>query len=110
MKKVIELNQFMQCDIRIGTIQSVDTIDGADKLVKLIVNIGDAERQLVAGIREVINDLDTLVGMQIPVLVNLEPRVIKGVESQGMILAADDDGKPVLLHPVEKVPSGSTVR
>ena len=77
--------------------------------MKLEVDFGLEKRQLVAGIAEFFEP-DNLIGKEIPVLLNLEPRSFKGIESQGMILAIDVDGKPVLLHPEREVPSGSVIR
>lgn len=105
----INFNDFQKLDIRIGKILSAEKIEGADKLLKLEIDLGDEKRQLVAGLAQVYKPED-LVGKQIPVLVNLEPRVIHGLESQGMILAVDVDNKPILLHPEKEVPSGVIVR
>lgn len=111
MKETISYDDFAKLDIRIGTILSAERVEGSSKLLRLMIDTGgEQERQLVAGIGEVIEDLDSLIGKQIPILVNLEPKKLMGVESQGMIMAADDEGKPVLLHPESDVPNGSTVR
>lgn len=107
---MIGYDDFKKLDIRIGTVESIDRIEGADKLLKLIIDIGVEKRQILAGIAEFIDDPQLLVGKQIPVLVNIEPRKMRGLESQGMMLAADSGGKPVLLHPEIKIPNGSTVR
>jgi methionyl-tRNA synthetase len=88
---------------------SAESVKGTDKLLKLEIDFGTEKRQIVAGIAETYQP-DHLIGKEIPVLLNLEFRNIRGVESQGMILAADADGKPVLLHPDRQVPSGSIVR
>ncbi|MCA9392521.1 methionine--tRNA ligase subunit beta [candidate division WWE3 bacterium] len=111
MKETISYDDFSKLDIRIGTILSAERVEGSSKLLRLMIDTGDEQgRQLVAGIGEVIEDVESLVGQQIPVLVNLKPKKLMGVESQGMILAADDEGKPVLLHPESDVSNGSTVR
>jgi methionine--tRNA ligase beta chain len=107
---MITYDEFKKLDIRIATIESASRIEGADKLLKLILDLGAEKRQILAGIAEFIEDPETLVGKQIPVLVNLEPRKMRGEESQGMMLAADVEGKPILLHPETKIPPGSTVR
>ena len=106
---MITFNDFKKLDIRIGRVLSADKVDGTDKLIKLEVDFGTEKRQLVAGIAEFFEP-DTLIGKEIPVLMNLEPRSIRGIESQGMILAIDVDGRPVLLHPEKEVPPGSLVR
>ena len=106
---MITYDDFKKLDIRIGTIVSAESVKGTDKLLKLEIAFGTEKRQIVAGIAETYQP-DHLIGKEIPVLLNLEPRNIRGVESQGMILAADADGKPILLHPDRQVPSGSIVR
>jgi len=106
---MITYDDFKKLDIRIGTIVSAESVHGTDKLLKLEIAFGTEKRQIVAGIAETYQP-DHLIGKEIPVLLNLEPRNIRGVESQGMILAADADGKPILLHPDRQVPSGSIVR
>lgn len=111
---MITYDDFAKLDIRIGTIVSADEVEGADKLLKLMIDVGeDTPRQILAGIKEYI-DREYLVGKQIPVLVNLEPRTLRGLESQGMILAAsnetDDKKILALLHPHKELPSGSSVK
>ena len=106
---MITFDDFKKLDIRIGKIVSVEKVKGTDKLLKLEIDFSKEKKQLVAGIAEFF-DPDQLVGKEIPVLLNLEPRSIRGIESQGMILAIDVDGKPVLLHPDKEVPPGSIIR
>jgi len=107
-KDTIEYSDFAKLDIRICTIKSAERVEGADKLLKLTVDVGSETRTLMAGIAESYKPED-LKGKQIPMLFNLQPRKLRGVESQGMILAADVDGKAVLLNPEIKVPKGSPV-
>ena len=109
MSETITFADFQKLDIRIGKVKTAEKVEGTDKLVKLIMDMGDEERTLVAGIADVYNP-EELIGKEIPVLANLEPRNIRGIESQGMILAADVDGKPVLLQPDKEIPAGSKVR
>ena len=106
---MITFDDFKKLDIRIGKILSAEKVQGTDKLLKLEIDFSTEKRQLVAGIADTYQP-DQLIGREIPVLVNLEPRNIRGIESQGMILAADVDGKPVLLHPDREVPTGSIIR
>lgn len=106
---MISFDDFQKLDIRIGTIRSAELVEGADKLLKLEVDLGDESRQLVAGVAQFYST-DELIGKQVAVLTNLTPRTIRGVESQGMILAADVSGRPVLLHPDTEIPAGSTVQ
>lgn len=108
---LISYDDFAKLDIRIGTILEVSVVEGADKLLCLLVATGDEEpRQIISGIREYFPDPDSLVGLQCPFLVNLEPRTIRGLESQGMILAIGDGESFSLLHPAHAVEIGSHVR
>lgn len=106
---MISFEDFKKLDLRVGKILKAERITGADKLLRLEVDIGSETRQLVAGIAEHYAP-EALVGREIVVLTNLEPRVLKGVESQGMLLAADVNGEPVLLSPDREVPPGSIVK
>jgi len=108
--KMINFEDFQKLDIRIGTIISAERVPRADKLLKLEVDLGTDKRQILAGIAEFIDDPNKLVGKQIPILTNLEPKKFRGYESQGMMLAVGTDNKPVLLHPAEIVPNGSKIR
>lgn len=106
---MISFDDFSKLDIRIGKILSAEKVEGADKLIKLQVDFGEEKRQIVSGIAEFYAPED-LIEKEFPFLINLEPRTLRGVESHGMILAADIDGKPVLLQPEEEVPAGSKIR
>jgi methionyl-tRNA synthetase len=106
----ITYEDFAKLEIRIGTITSAEKVEGADKLLKLCVDLGTETRQLVAGIAQVFTDPSELIGSQIPVLCNLEPRTLRGLESQGMMLAADENGMPVLIRPEHNIPNGSQIR
>jgi methionine--tRNA ligase beta chain len=107
---MISFDDFQKLDIRIGKIKSAERIPDTDKLLKLVFQLGDEERQIIAGIADVAEDPEELVGKEMPVLINLEPKMLRGHESQGMILAASSDEGPVLLHPEKEVPSGSKVK
>ncbi|MFH1046359.1 MAG: methionine--tRNA ligase subunit beta [Candidatus Omnitrophota bacterium] len=106
---MITYDDFAKMEIRIGTILEAERVPNTDKLLKLMVDIGGEKRQLVAGIGMQYEPLK-LIGKQTPVLINLQPANIRGVESNGMILAADANGKPVILVPKKKVPPGSRVK
>ncbi|MBN1761663.1 MAG: methionine--tRNA ligase subunit beta [Methanomicrobia archaeon] len=107
--ELINMSEFARLDVRIGKIVSAERIEGSKKLIKLDVDVGDETRQLVAGIAEEYAPED-LIGKLVPILANLKPAKLRGVESQGMILAVDVAGKPILLHPDKEVPAGSRVR
>jgi methionine--tRNA ligase beta chain len=106
---MITFDDFKKMDIRIGKIIAAEKVEGTDKLLKLEIDLGVEKRQLVAGIAESYLP-DQIIGTMVPVLINLEPRSIRGVESQGMILAVGVEGKPVLMHPDREVPPGSIIR
>jgi len=104
----ITYRDFAKLDLRIGTIEKVETVKGADKLYKLTVNLGKEKRVLVAGLRPFYDIVD-VQGKQIVVVVNLKPKVIKGIPSQGMLLAADDGKTVALLRPDRRVENGAKV-
>ncbi|MFZ5559842.1 MAG: methionine--tRNA ligase subunit beta [Patescibacteria group bacterium] len=106
---MISFDDFNKLDIRIGTILEAEKVEGADKLLKLLVDIGEEKRILIAGIAEDYQPED-IIGKQIPILTNLEPKTLRGIESQGMILAIDIEGRATLMHPDKKVANGSKVR
>jgi methionyl-tRNA synthetase len=109
MEEIIDLNEFAKLDLRIGKIENAERVEGSKKLIKLEVDVGDETRQLVAGIAEEYNP-ESLIGKLVPILANLKPVKLMGVESQGMILAVEVNGKPILLHPDVEVPAGSRIR
>ena len=106
---MISIEDFKKLEIKIGTVISVERIEGADKLLKLQIDFGSEQRQILAGLAQ-FYAREILIGKQMPVIVNLEPRTMKGLESQGMILAAGNGVEPVLLMPEKPVPPGSEVR
>lgn len=106
---MISFEDFQKLDLRVAKITETEKVEGADKLLKLQIDMGGKQKQIVAGIAEYYN-AEELVGREIVVVVNLEPRTLKGVESQGMLLAADENGKPVLLMPDKEVPPGTKIR
>ena len=107
---MITFDDFQKIDLRVGRIISAEKVEGSDKLLKLRVDLGPeiGQRQLVAGMAQFYQP-EEMVGKQIVVVVNLEPKVFKGLESQGMLLAVGDN-EPVLLLPNKEVPLGAKVR
>jgi putative transcription antitermination factor YqgF len=104
----IMFDQFMAVEIKLGTILEVEIVEAADRLLKLTVDLGEENsRQIVSGIREFFPDEQELVGRQCPFIANLAPRKIKGLVSQGMILAGNTDEAFTLLHPENKLPAGT---
>jgi methionyl-tRNA synthetase len=111
MYSYISIDDFLKLDIRIGEILSVEKIPNTDKLLKLEVDVGEGSpRQIVSGIAEYFPNPEDLVGRQAPFLINLEPRTLKGYESNGMILAVGGEGGFTLLSPSERVSNGSRVK
>jgi len=108
---MISFEDFKKLEIKIGTVLSAEKIEGSDKLLKLMINLGEEKpRQIIAGIGPYFPDLSVLVGKQLPIAANLEPKMLKGLESQGMILAASGNDEAVLLCPQKEVPPGSIVK
>ncbi len=105
----VTIDEFKKLDIRIGRIVKAEKIEKSRKLIKLEVDVGNEVRQIVAGIAETYRP-EELVGKLVVVLVNMKPAKLMGVESRGMLLAADVEGKAVLLTPEKDVPTGSRVR
>lgn len=104
----ITFDQFKQVEIRMGKILSCEKVENADKLLKLQVDFGEFQRQIVSGIAEHFTPED-LVGKTLPFIVNLEYRKFKGEESQGMLMATGTEDNVVLLEPSAEVPPGSEV-
>jgi methionyl-tRNA synthetase len=108
MKPTISYETFQMLDLKIGTIRKAEIIPGSKKLIKLLVDIGE-ERTVVAGIRG-FYDADDLIDKQVVLVANLEPAKLMGVESQGMVLAAEDAAGVHLLLPDVHTRPGSTVK
>ena len=109
INELISFDAFRQIDLRIAEVVAAEPVPGTDRLLRLQLRIGEDERQIVAGIAPKYTP-EALVGRQIVVVANLEPANIRGVESRGMLLAAEgDDGAPILLGPDVRVQSGSQV-
>ena len=106
---MITIDQFRALDLRVGTVRAAEPHTNADRLLLLRIDLGTEERQLVAGIRAHY-DPAALVGRQVVVVANLEPAQLRGVESQGMVLAVSDGDRVVLLRPDDPVMPGAVVR
>ena len=108
---VISIEDFAKVDMRVGEVKAAERVPGASKLLKLMVDIGTEVRQLVAGIAEYYQP-ENLVGMKVVVVTNLQPRKLRGVESNGMIVAATvgEHGRPVLVTFKEDVENGARLR
>lgn len=114
---MINYDDFSKVEIRIGEVLSVEVVEDADKLLRCMVDVGDVDaegnkvpRQILSGIREYFEDPQVLVGKKFPYITNLEPRTIRGFESQGMILAASHEGTLALLAPTSDIPAGTKIK
>jgi methionyl-tRNA synthetase len=108
---LITIDDFVKVDMRVGVVKDATPVKGSDKLLHLHVDIGEAEpRSIVAGIALAYKP-EALVGRKVVIVANLAPRKLRGVESQGMILAASrDDDVPVLVGPIEDAPPGARLK
>jgi len=110
VKDPITFDEFSRIDIRIATILEAEKVPKTNKLLKLKIDTGIDIRTIVSGIAEYFNP-ESIIGKQISIVANLEPRKIKGIESKGMILMAEDkDGKLIMVSPADKVSNGSMVK
>jgi methionyl-tRNA synthetase len=104
------IDEFQKSDLRVGKIVSVERVEGSEKLLKLQVDIAEPEpRQILSGIAKAYAPED-LVGKSVVIIANLEPRMMMGMESNGMLLAAHGEGgTPVIIQPVSDVPPGAKI-
>jgi methionyl-tRNA synthetase len=106
----ISIDDFQNVELRVATVTTAAPHPNADRLLVLTIDLGSEQRQLVAGIRAHYEPQD-LVGKQIVVVANLQPATLRGVESQGMLLAASDDqGRLAIVTPEKPVASGARVK
>jgi methionyl-tRNA synthetase len=109
-KEYATIDDFQKIELRLGTVVSVDVVEGADKLYILKVDLGEeVPRQILSGIREFVSP-EELLGKQFPFVTNLAPRMLRGHESQGMILAASHEATLALLNPTAPLPNGTRLR
>ena len=108
MDGMITIDDFQALDLRIGTVTGAEPHPNADRLMVLKVDLGSEERQLVAGIRGHYSP-EELTGRQLVVVANLKPAKLRGIESQGMILAASTDDQLVILAPERAIAPGARV-
>ena len=106
---MINIDQFLEIELRTATIVTAERVPETDRLMRLEVDDGDETRQLVAGIAGSY-EADELPGKKIAIVANLQPATIRGVESNGMVLAATADDGPVLITFDKDVPNGVRVR
>jgi len=107
----ITIDDFMKVELRVGTVLTAEKVEKADKLLRMTVDIGTEVRQIVAGIAKTYAP-ETLVGRKVVIVANLAPRKLRGIESQGMIVAASfgEEGQPALASFLEDVPNGARLK
>ena len=106
----IQYDDFAKLDIRMGTVLAAELVPETDKLIKCTIDFGEmGQRTIVSGIAQW-KKPEELVGKQLPYIVNLAPRMLRGVESQGMLLAASDESGVALLQTERQVPSGTKLK
>ncbi|MCK4240945.1 MAG: methionine--tRNA ligase subunit beta, partial [Candidatus Atribacteria bacterium] len=108
MAYIISIEDFSKVEMKVATIESAEKVENAQKLLKMIVDIGGEKRQLVAGIAE-FYEPEELVGKSIIVVTNLAPTKIRGIESNGMLLAATKENRLALLTVDKGIDSGSKI-
>jgi methionyl-tRNA synthetase len=106
---MITIDDFRKVELKIATVKAVEPHPNADRLLVLKVDLGGEERQICAGIRNHYAPED-LIGKQIVVVANLETAKLRGMESQGMLLAASDEGRVIVLTPEKPVQAGAQVK
>jgi methionyl-tRNA synthetase len=108
-KHLIAIDKFFETELKVATVLAAEPVPKSSKLLKLSLDLGDETRTVVAGIAAKYAP-EEVVGKQVVVVANLQPAKLMGVESQGMVLAASQDGLPILLHPAQPVPPGTRVK
>jgi tRNA-binding protein len=105
----ISIDDFRKIDLKVATIRAAEAHPNADKLLVLQIDLGGERRQICAGIRNSYTT-EELVGKQIVVVANLETAKLRGMESQGMLLAASDEGRVIIMTPEKPVQVGAQVK
>ena len=106
---MVSFEDWKKVELKVASVLAAERVEDSEKLLKLSVSIGDETRQIIAGIGKKYSP-ESLVGRQITIVANLEPRTLMGLESQGMLVAAtDEDGAPALIIPDEEVSPGAVL-
>jgi methionyl-tRNA synthetase len=106
----ITMDDFAKIELRVGLVKVAEKVKNADKLLRMEIDIGTEVRQIVAGIAEAYT-AESLIGRKVVIVANLAPRKLRGLESNGMIVAASlEGGKPVLAAFLEEVPVGARLK
>ena len=110
MITMINIDDFLKVEIRVGTVLEAQEVEGSEKLIKLSVDFGEDDPRTVLTGMKAWHGPEHFKGKQLVFVVNLEPRSMMGIESQGMVMAADPEEGPVLLIPEKQVPAGTKIR
>lgn len=108
IKSVINFEEFEKIDLRAGKILEAERVEGSDKLLKLQIDLGEEKRQILAGIGKTYTP-EELINKTVIVIINLEPRMLMGLESQGMVLAVKDNNNLSVLVPEKEIVPGSKI-
>ena len=107
---MISIEDFLKIELKVGIVLEAEEVEESEKLIKFIVDLGEeTPRQILAGVKEWYRPED-LIDKQVVIVANLEPRTMMGLESNGMMLAADSSDGPIFLTVPKKVPSGTKIR
>ena len=106
---MISIDEFSKIEVKVGTVQSAKRVPETDKLLRLVVDFAEetGPRQIISGINAYVNEPEDLVGRQLAFVTNLEPRTIKGLESNGMLFAVGSEDTFAFLTPDRQVPPGT---
>ena len=108
IKNIINFEEFEKIDLRVGKVIEAERVDGSDKLLKLQIDLGEEKRQILAGIGKTYTP-EELINKVLIVIINLEPRMLMGLESQGMVLAVKDINNLSILVPDKEIIPGSKI-
>lgn len=108
IKSLINIDEFDKADLRVGKIVEAERVEGSDKLLKLQIDLGEEKRQILAGIGKAYLP-EELINKSVVVIINLEPRMMMGLESQGMVLAVKDNNNLSVLFPDKEILPGSKI-
>jgi methionyl-tRNA synthetase len=109
-KEKINIDEFSKIEVQVGTVVSAEYVPNTEKLLRLMVEFGEESgpRQIVSGIRAYVNEPEELIGRQLAFVTNLEPRTIRGLESNGMLFAVGAGDTFAFLTPSKEVPPGTS--
>jgi len=108
-KPRITIDEFSKIEVKVGTVKTAERVPETDKLIRFTIDFGEeaGPRQIVSGIQKYVPDTEALIGKQLCFVTNLEPRIIKGLESNGMLFAVGEDDTFAFLTPHRDVPPGT---